>query len=137
MKDADSLERFALIAGAIVQQFDAAPFSASAPNDADILQVSLLTPIEDEAPKRQASTMRGALFQLALAASDVAELIGTDGWTADALRARLQRIEGCLHSAINVFERECGLDRDVIGGAYYAPRSYVPEIWRDDARERA
>lgn len=135
--NSDRIEYLATIAGAIVRECEKVGGPLEAQCDAERLQVEMLTPIEDEAPRRQATTARGALFQLALAAGDLSELVETEGWPADALHKRLQRIQGCIFSAINVFERECSLDRDTIGGTYYAGRSYVPDIWRDDTRERA
>jgi len=140
----DYVERLAMAAGAIVREFEEA--QAATPRnhlrlvadngslvDAEIKHVTLLAPIEDEAPKLQATTARGALFQLLLAAGDIGELVGTEYWDRDALRKRHQRIEGCIHSVLNFLERECGLDRDDIGGPYFAYRSYVPEIWREAA----
>ncbi len=134
--EGDRVEYLATVAGAIVRECENVGGPLEAQCDAEGLQVEMLAPIEDEAPRSQAVTARGALFQLGIAAGDVGELIGSE-FDADALRKRLLRIEGCIFSAINVFEHECGLDREAIGGTYYASRSYVPEIWRDGARASA
>jgi hypothetical protein len=140
---AQNLERIALAAGAIVQNLE----TSRSPRrhlrivtdgaellEAEMSMVELLAPLENEAPKHQAITPRGALFQVNVAAGDLGELIGTEGWDADALRERLKRIEGCVHSVLNFIEREFSVDRNSVGGAYFANRSYVPEIWRDDER---
>jgi hypothetical protein len=149
IKTEQTLDRLALAAGAIVRDFEASQKTLPRAHikivadetasglDAEMLQVTLLAPIEDEAPKRQAVTARGALFQALLAAGDIGELVGTEYQDQDALRERHKRIEGCIHSIIKFIEQAHGLDRDAVGGAYYAYRSYVPEIWRDGARARA
>lgn len=128
--NSDRIEYLATIAGAIVRECEKVGGPLEAQCDAERLQVEMLTPIEDEAPRRQATTARGALFQLALAAGETGGLLGND-LNEDTLRT-LQRIEGCIFSVINFLEREYGLDRNTIGGTYYAGHSYVPEIWRDD-----
>lgn len=95
--------------------------------------VALLASIEDTVPQMQADTPRAALFQLLVAASDLGELAGTANWDQDDLTQRIERIEACVISAINVFEREHGIDRDKIGGAYFARRDYVPQAWQKQA----
>lgn len=134
-KDIDPLEYLARVAGATVQECEKVGAPVEAQCDAERLQVEMLALIEGEASKRQATSALGTLFQLVLAAGIVGELVGND-MDAHTLR-KLQRIEGCLYSAINVLERECGLDRDAVGAAYYARRDYVPEIWCDYARASA
>ena len=126
MNTEQNLERLALLAGAIVRNFDA---NDTPSIDAEILQATLLAPIEDEAPKHQATTARGALFQLLLAAGDISNLVGSE-MDPDTLQKRHERIEGCIISALNFFERAYCLDRDEIGGSHFSYRAYVPEVWR-------
>lgn len=95
--------------------------------------VAWLEPLEDAAAKQQAKTARAALFQLLVAAADLGELAGTADWDQEALTQRIERIEACVISALNVFERECNLDRNELGGAYFARRDYVPQAWQRPA----
>lgn len=150
ISNGSNLDRLALTAGAIVQNCEVklattphrhlrvvadSELVLAAQVAAEALQVELLAPIEDEAPKHQATNARGALFQCALAAGDIGELIGTEGWDQKALIKRYQRIEGCLHSVLNFLERAHRLDRREVGGDYFANRSYIPEIWRRKKRK--
>lgn len=95
--------------------------------------VAWLEPLEDDAARQQAKTARAALFQLLVAAADLGELAGTTDWEPEALAERIERIEACVISALNVFERECNLDRNELGGAYFARRNYIPQAWQKSA----
>lgn len=120
------LEKHAALAGGIISK------RATGRLD-DAAMISLLAPIEQAAPRLRAESPRGALFQLLLAAGDLGELAQTENRDQAALTARLERIEACVISALSVVEQICEIDRDELGGAYFAPRDYVPEAWRKSA----
>lgn len=119
------LDQLAMMAGQIVDTY--------LDGDEEVM-VSLLHPIEQHAPQHQAATPREALFQLLLAAADAGNLVDSD-MDDKSLREKHRRIEGCIISAINVFEQACGLDREQLGGQYFANRRYVPQLWQRDEGE--
>ncbi len=141
----DRLEQLALIAGQLVTRGLAEPDprrNCKTPPHADAQQreaemIQLLDPIEHAAGTSQATTDRAALFQLLVAVADLGELCGTADWDEEALRQRHARIEACVTSALNFFEQRCGLDRDELGGAYFAHRGYVPQAWQQPAGQPA
>lgn len=120
------LEKHAALAGSIVSKHMADRIDNAA-------MVALLAPIEEAAPRLRAESPRGALFQLLLAAADLGELAQTADWDQSALTARLERIEACVVSALSIVEQVWEIDRDELGGAYFAPRDYVPGAWQRPA----
>jgi hypothetical protein len=113
IEESRNLDRLATLAADLVSRFR--------DND-EATMVRLLEPIEEQAAQLQAGTPREALFQLLLAAADIAELGQTQGWEQHDLTQRCERIETCVISALHVFERLSGIDRDELGGAYFASR---------------
>lgn len=133
----DRLEQLALVAGQIVSRGLSnqdpprnckTDWQEACRREAEM--VALLDPIEEAAGSQQATTPPAALFQLLVAAADLGELWGTSNWDEDALHQRVERMEACVHSALNFFEQHCGLDRNELGGAYFARREYVPQAWQ-------
>lgn len=116
------LDQLATMAGQIVSNFDDYDSTSAT-------MAKLLSPIEEVAPRMQAETPREALFQLLLAAAEIGNLVGTE-MDEESLRETHMRIEGCIISAINVFERACRLDRTQLGGEYFARCGYEPQLWQ-------
>ena len=123
------LDQLAIAAGEIVSRLNPSDTAKSLAESLanEKMMVELLSPIEDEGSKHQATTRRGALFQLLLAAADLGELGGTANWDEDSLRDRHLRIEACVVSALNFLEGEFTLDRDDLGGAYFCRHGYKPQ----------